>query len=82
MKLMYVMASRSVSIRDNRFSYANVGTFRLNLSKASFKLNIRRRSRILAARRCAIDATRRLVFFDGFGAGNPLRGDNRCDENP
>jgi hypothetical protein len=37
----------------------------------SFKLNILRLSRMLAARRCAIDATRRLVFFvaaevDGF----------------
>lgn len=50
---------------------------------------MRRRSRILAARRCAIDATRRRVFFVWpvplpllFGAGNAPRGDNRCETNP
>lgn len=63
-------------------------TFRRSLSNASFKLNMRRRSRILAARRCAIDATRRRVFFDEpelpllFGAGNAPRGDSRCDTSP
>lgn len=34
------------------------------MSKASFRLNILRLSRIFAARRWAMDATRRLVFFD------------------
>lgn len=58
------MARRSVSIRDRRFSYANVGTLRRNLSKASFKLNIRRRSRIFAALLWAIEAILRLVFLD------------------
>lgn len=63
-------------------------TFRRSLSNASFKLNMRRRSRMLAARRCAIDATRRRVFFVEpelpllFGAGNAPRGDSRCDTNP
>lgn len=64
-------------------------TFRRSLSNASFKLNMRRRSRILAARRCAIDATRRRVFFVDpeplpllFGAGNAPRGDSRCDTKP
>lgn len=57
------MANRNVSIRDKRFSYANVGTFRLNLSNASFRLNILRRSLMFAALRCANEATLRLVFF-------------------
>lgn len=63
MKPMYVMASRSVSIRDKRFSYANVGTFRRSLSNASFRLYMRLRSRMLAARRCASVATRRRIFL-------------------
>lgn len=50
-KEMYVIASRSVSIRDRRFSYAKVGTLRRSLSNASFRLNILRLSRIFAARR-------------------------------
>lgn len=58
------MANRRVSIRDNRFSYAKVGTFRRSLSKASFKLNILLRSRIFAALLWAIEATLRLVFLD------------------
>lgn len=59
-------------------------TFLRNLSNASFKLNIRRRSRIFAARRCAIEATRRLVFFIvAFVAVKPPpRGDNLCDTKP
>lgn len=64
MKPMYVIASRSVSIRDSRFSYANVGTLRRSLSNASFRLYMRRRSRMLAARRCASVATLRRIFFD------------------
>lgn len=55
-------------------------TFLRSLSNASFKLNMRRRSRILAARRCATDATRRRVFFvdaDPFGAVIAPRGDKR-----
>lgn len=63
-------------------------TFRRNLSNASFKLNILRLSRILAARRWAIDATRRRVFFGVdalpllFGAVNAPRGDIRCETSP
>lgn len=64
MKPMYVMASLSVSIRDRRFSYANVGTLRRSLSNASFRLYMRLRSRMLAARRCASVATRLRIFFD------------------
>lgn len=64
-------------------------TFRRSLSKASFKLNILLRSRILAARRCAKEATRLLVFFvevDAdpfeFGAVKAPRGDKRCEAKP
>lgn len=64
MKAIYMIARRKVSILDRRFSYANVGTFFLSLSKAEFRLNIRLRSRILAARRWAIVATRRRVLAD------------------
>jgi len=64
MNPMYVMANLSVSIRDSRFSYANVGTLRRSLSNASFRLYMRLRSRMLAARRCASVATRRRIFFD------------------
>lgn len=63
MKEMYVIANRKVSMRDKRFSYAKVGTLRLSLSKASLRLNILRRSRMLAARRWANVATLLLVFF-------------------
>uniref|UniRef100_A0A182TDS6 Uncharacterized protein n=1 Tax=Anopheles melas TaxID=34690 RepID=A0A182TDS6_9DIPT len=79
MKPMYVIARRSVSMRDNRFSYAKVGTLRRSLSNASFRLNMRRRSRMLAARRCAIEATRRRVFLvDPLdGAGWAPRGESR-----
>lgn len=55
----------------------------------SFRLNILRRSRILAARLCAIEAMRRLVFFvaadvdgldDEFEGVSAVRGDERrCD---
>lgn len=44
---------------------------------------------MLAARRCANDATRRLVFFVGidafpllFGAVNAPRGERRCETSP
>lgn len=64
-------------------------TFRRSLSNASFKLNILRRSRMLAALRWAIDATRRLVFLVGtlafpllLVAVNAPRGDKRCETNP
>lgn len=52
-------------------------TLRLSLSKASFKLNILRLSRMFAALRCAIVATLRLDFLDEFGAELPLLGDKR-----
>ena len=41
-----------------------MGTFRRNLSKASFRLNIRRRSLILAALLWAMEAIRRRVFLE------------------
>lgn len=76
-------------MRDNRFSYANVGTFRRNLSNASFKLYMRRLSRIFAARRCASDATRRRVFLLEFVEFEPVPvvplrddGPRRCDTRP
>ena len=52
MKFMYMIAKRSVSIRDSRFSYAKVGIRLRNLSKAVLSFTIRRLSRMLAARRC------------------------------
>lgn len=58
-------------------------TLRLSLSKASFRLNIRRRSRMLAARLCAIDATRRRVFLDDeLEEGWLPRGDSLCETRP
>lgn len=74
--------------RQNFVTFISL-TFRRNLSNASFKLNMRRRSRMFAARRCANDATRRRVFFVDteplpllFGAGNAPRGDKRCETSP
>lgn len=47
----------------NFWKYTYKLTFLRNLSKASFKLNILRLSRILAALLCETVATRRLGFF-------------------
>lgn len=51
-----------VNHHKNKWKLLEGITFRLNLSNASFKLNIRRRSLILAARRCAKLAT--LLYID------------------
>lgn len=57
-------------------------TFLRSLSNASFKLNMRRRSRMLAARLWAIDATRRRVFFDEPLDAAPRGDESRCETMP
>lgn len=60
--------SFEVGVTQNKFVQI---TFLRSLSKASFKLNIRLLSLIFAALLCAIEATRRLVFFVGLEFGSP-----------
>lgn len=50
-----------------------IPTFLRNLSKASLRLNMRRRSRMFAARRCATEATRRRGFLPPEGTREPPR---------